>query len=93
MVAEYWRLGEDVQDALRGAGYEPGEVEGIAVDLHDLLQAADRVEQTLAPSVAEHADSARIGELMDELEHVRWHCEAALATLQDARDQILGQQG
>ena len=36
MVPEYWLLGEDLQDRIRGAGYDSPTVEGIAVDIHDL---------------------------------------------------------
>jgi hypothetical protein len=80
MVPEHWQLGEDVQDTIRRAGYESETVEGIAVDLHDLLQAADRIRVELAPVIlaAQGEELARlVGELKFELEHIRWHCESA----------------
>ena len=90
MVAEYWQLGEDVQDKVRAAGYESPEVEGIAVDIHDLLQAADRIREELAPRIVS-SDPAQIrqalADLKEELDHVRWHCDAATDYLDaDMRD-------
>ncbi|HTQ11716.1 MAG TPA: hypothetical protein VMI31_16770, partial [Fimbriimonadaceae bacterium] len=50
MVPEHWKLGEDLQDRIRDAGYESETVEGIAVDVHDLLQACDRIRDEIVPS-------------------------------------------
>ncbi len=81
IVPEYWNLGEDFQDEIRRAGYESESVEGIAVDLHDLLQASDLVRST----VESPADlSSKIDVLLFELDHIRWHCEAALEHLRNA---------
>lgn len=91
MVPEYWLLGEDVQDKVRLAGYETDTVEGIAVDIHDVLQAAIKIEQELAPAIlsADPAQMrARILELAEEFEHIRWHCEAAQEYLQAAAAKI-----
>ena len=90
MVAEYWQLGEDVQDAIRRGGYEAETVEGIAVDIHDLLQATEKIQRELAPALLKegHDLPARIRELAAELEHVRWHCDAAIEHLQAAERQI-----
>jgi hypothetical protein len=73
MVPEYWALGEAVQDRVRLAGYDHPEVEGIAVDLHDILQAADFI-RSFQPG-------ADLTSLQFELEHIRWHCDRALAYL------------
>ena len=93
MVAEHWVLGEAVQDAIITAGYEHPTVEGIAVDLHDLLQAADRIREVLGPQIVSgRADERReaLEELAFEFEHIRWHCDDALAYLASARQAISG---
>lgn len=77
MVAEYWVLGEAVQDKLIAAGYESETVEGIAVDLHDILQAAERINAVLAPSIvnSESVEDLRdaIAALRSEMDHLKWH--------------------
>ena len=91
MIPEHWQLGEDVQDKIRAAGYEAPEVEGIAVDIHDLLQAADRIRDDLAPQilVASPVDlTGLLEKLSAELDHVKWHCEAAMAYLKDAQSAL-----
>lgn len=91
MVPEYWLLGEDVQDKVRLAGFETETVEGIAVDIHDLLQAADKIEQELAPAILAAEPEAireRLLELAQEFEHIRWHCEAAQDYLRAAAEKI-----
>ena len=96
MVPEYWLLGEDLQDKIRAAGYDSPTVEGIAVDLHDLLQAAKRIEEELAPSIvaASPVDSARLIELMKalkfEFEHIAWHCNSATSYISKAIKEIEG---
>lgn len=91
MVPEYWELGEAVQDRIRQAGYEAPTVEGIAVDIHDLLQAADRLRNELGPSILA-ADSACVGvrlrEFASELRHVRWHCDSAIGFVEAAAGEI-----
>lgn len=85
MVAEYWQLGEDVQDHIRSAGYEPEGVEGIAVDLHDLLQAAEKIRDELAPAVlgaSGHVLADALIALQAEISHMRWHCDAAAEYLE-----------
>ena len=84
MMPEFWQLGEDLQDHIRGAGYEAPTVEGIAVDVHDLLQGAARIEEVLIPEVLGFYDStdqakliAKLEELKYEFGHIGWHCVAA----------------
>ena len=90
MVPEYWLLGEDLQDRIRGAGYDSPTVEGIAVDIHDLLQSAARIEQDLAAAIVKtpKGEQAKLLELMRELryefEHIGWHCENATQYLGNA---------
>lgn len=97
MVPEHWKLGEDLQDRIRDAGYESEAVEGIAVDIHDLLQACDRIRDEIAPAALQ-GDSAeltqQLKQLQFELGHIRWHTEAAethirkaLAVLEPANEQ------
>ncbi len=86
MVAEFWQLGEAVQDRLIEAGFESETVEGIAVDIHDLLQASERINSTLAPAILE-AKSAEelqtaIAALKWEMDHIRWHGQNASDYLQ-----------
>ena len=93
MVLEYWQLGEDIQDVVRQAGYEAETVEGIAVDVHDLLQAAAKIEQELGPAVVAAKDDpetlrARLRELAEEIAHVRWHCDAATTYLEAAESAL-----
>ena len=77
MEADYWELGEAVQDRIIHAGFESESVEGIAVDIHDLLQAADRIREKLGPAILAASDAAQLAEAMDALKfefgHVRWH--------------------
>jgi hypothetical protein len=87
MIAEHWRLGEDLQDRIRDAGYESESVEGIAVDVHDLLQACDRIRDEIIPAaLADEGDAlaGRLKELQFELSHIRWHTEAAESHLRKA---------
>jgi hypothetical protein len=88
MVQDYWVLGEKVQDAILEAGYEAKTVEGIAVDLHDLLQAADRIRTELAPDLLNGVTAEKLDTLRSELEHIRWHCDAGSAFLREAQQAI-----
>lgn len=94
MLPEYWSLGEDVQDHIARAGYQQDTVEGIAVDLHDLLQAADRIREELVPAILAASEptaiAAAIAELESEWRHIAWHCEAAQGYLARARLTIAG---
>ena len=87
MVPEHWKLGEDLQDRIREAGYEPDSVEGIAVDIHDLLQACDRIRDEILPG-ALRAGARSLHEhlrnLQSELAHIRWHTLAAERHLRQA---------
>jgi hypothetical protein len=82
--AEAWRLGEDVQEAIIRAGYRHPQVEGIAVDVHDLLQASERIRSELAPRVAA-GDLSALEELRFEFHHIGWHAAQAVAYLDAAR--------
>lgn len=81
MIAEYWQLGEAVQDRIISAGYEHENVDGIAVDIHDLLQAADRIKEELAKNVVEAQSpedlNTALEALRKEYAHIAWHCQAA----------------
>jgi hypothetical protein len=78
MHPEYWRLGEAVQDRIVAAGYDHQSVDGIAVDLHDLLQAADLIRTELAPEIVASEDlRAAVEKLRQEILHLKWHCNAA----------------
>lgn len=91
MEPEYWRLGEDVQDRVRALGYNPVTVEGIAVDIHDILQIADRIRLELAPRILE-ATAESVAEVLTEFSaeiiHLAWHCKSAEAYLADAHQTI-----
>jgi len=90
MVPEYWQLGEDIQDTIRKAGFETAAVEGIAVDVHDLLQAAEKIQKQIGPRLLLATDEERdelrgnLRELAFELDHIRWHCDAAIEFLDAA---------
>ena len=94
MVPQYWLLGEDLQDKIRAAGYDSPTVDGIAVDLHDLLQSAVRIQEELASAIVKlpAEDSPKLLELLRELKfefaHVGWHCESAVAYVSAAIDQL-----
>lgn len=95
MIPEHWLLGDDVQDKIRAAGYEAPEVDGIAVDIHDLLQSADRIRDELGPQILACSPEELAGlleQLAVEFDHVKWHCEAAAAYLADARERLEGSQ-
>jgi hypothetical protein len=84
MVAEHWRLGEDLQDTIREAGYESETVEGIAVDVHDLLQACDRIRDEIIPAAIASDLVTNLKQLQFELAHIRWHTQNADAHLRHA---------
>jgi hypothetical protein len=84
MVPEHWRLGEDLQDAIRAAGYESDAVDGIAVDIHDLLQSSDRIRDDIVPAAMKGDLSAELKRLEAELAHIRWHTLAAEAHIRNA---------
>jgi hypothetical protein len=90
MVPEYWQMGEDLQDAIRRAGFEADAVEGIAVDVHDLLQAAEKIRLLLGPRMLLASEEERndlrqvLRELAFEFDHIRWHCDAAVEFLDAA---------
>jgi len=97
MVEEYWLLGEALQDRILAAGYEQDKVDGIAVDIHDLLQAADLIRIELAQAVvgADSPEGLRqaIQRLRGEFHHVAWHgasgtryLDSALTFLEQAPD-------
>jgi len=91
MIPEHWLLGDDVQDKIRAAGYNAPEVDGIAVDIHDLLQSADRIRDELGPQILSCSPdelSGLLSQLATEFDHVKWHCEAAAAYLADAQAKI-----
>jgi len=92
MVPEHWLLGEDLQDKIRAAGYDSPTVEGIAIDLHDLMQAAARISEKLAPAIVAETDPAKLLALLEELRfefnHVAWHAQSATAFLGDALAQM-----
>lgn len=89
MIAEYWVLGEAVQDKLIDAGYGSETVEGIAVDIHDILQAAERINTVLAPGIvnSESEDDLvkAISDLRQEMDHLRWHGQNATSYLESLK--------
>jgi hypothetical protein len=92
MVEEYWLLGESLQDRILAAGYSQEKVDGIAVDVHDILQAADLIKSELAPAVLnattpEEFDSA-IERLKAELHHLEWHGGSGQRYLESVRSQL-----
>ena len=95
MMPEYWQLGEDLQDKIREAGYESPTVEGIAVDVHDLLQASALIEEDLIPKVLNQLDLRDREALIQKLEglqfefsHIAWHCNAAAEYLSAAIESL-----
>jgi hypothetical protein len=87
MVPEHWKLGEDFQDRIRAAGYDSDTVEGIAVDVHDILQAADRIREEIVPTAMTatgHEFSGELKKLQSEIAHIRWHTQSAEAFLRKA---------
>jgi len=77
MDFDYWKLGEALQDRLAEIGASSDGTAGIAVDLHDLLQAADRIRTELAPAILESPTPEAVKALKDELDHMGWHVETA----------------
>jgi hypothetical protein len=94
MVPEFWCLGEDLQDKIRAIGYDSPTVDGIAVDIHDLLQSATRIGEELASAIVATplADRQKLvdqlRELRYEFRHIGWHCEDAAQYLSSALDQF-----
>jgi hypothetical protein len=87
MVPEYWVQGEALQDRIVAAGYDHPSVDGIAIDLHDILQAADQIRAAIAPE-AEADLETTLRHLRFELGHILWHCQAGLAYLEAATAQL-----
>ncbi len=93
LIPEYWQLGEDLQDAIQAAGYSADEVDPLAVDVHDLLQAADVMREAIearleAAKADPEALRSLIADLRFEFEHVRWHAQSALNYLDAATDAL-----
>ena len=94
MVPEYWLAGEDLQDKIRAAGYDSPTVDGIAVDIHDLLQAAKRIEEEIVPMLADAglADREKFLQLLQELryefDHIAWHSASGTHYLDAAINSI-----
>ena len=90
MVPEYWLAGEDLQDKIRAAGFDATTVDGIAVDIHDLLQSAKRIEEEIVPMLGETGSADRekflqlLRELRYEFDHIGWHSASATQYLDDA---------
>jgi hypothetical protein len=87
MVPEHWKLGEDFQDRIRDAGYDSETVEGIAVDIHDILQATDRIRQEIVPAAMNatgHEFASELKRLQLEVAHIRWHTQSAEGFLRKA---------
>ena len=85
MVPDYWLLGEAIQDRIIAAGYDQETVDGIAVDIHDSLQAADLIEADLGPSLVKATTKEELQQailrLQNEFRHLEWHGKAAQAYL------------
>ncbi len=95
MMPEYWQLGEDLQDRIRVAGYDSPTVEGIAVDVHDLLQSSASIQEVLIPDVLGVFDTQDRAALIEKLKalkfefsHVGWHCVAAAQYLTAAIESL-----
>jgi len=95
MMPEYWQLGEDLQDRIRVAGYDSPTVEGIAVDVHDLLQSSASIQEVLIPDVLGVFDTQDRTALIEKLKvlkfefsHVGWHCVAAAQYLTAAIESL-----
>ncbi len=92
MVPEYWLLGEAAQDRIISEGYQQESVDGIAVDIHDLLQAADNIKEALAPAIVNASSKEALVEalkkLQEEIRHIAWHCDAAKTYLDEAASKL-----
>ncbi len=92
MVADYWLLGEAVQDRILEAGYDQETVDGIAVDIHDVLQAADLIRDHLAPAILNSSNHEELEEaikrLRHEFHHLEWHGQSGRRYLQSVLDQF-----
>lgn len=92
MIAEYWQLGEAVQDRILETGYDQETVDGIAVDIHDLLQAADLIRDSLAPKVLESSTREELHEAIErlnhEFHHLEWHAQTGQRYLKFVMDQL-----
>lgn len=95
MVEEYWLLGEAVQDRILSLGYRQEEVDGIAVDIHDILQAADLVKSEIAPAILGAGSpeelAAAIERLKFELCHLEWHGRSGQRYLESVQAQLAEQ--
>ena len=92
MVPEYWVLGEAVQDRIIAAGYEQDIVDGIAVDIHDSLQASAVIENELCPAIlnagSEEELLAAIAKLQEEYRHLEWHARSGQAYLESVTQKL-----
>jgi hypothetical protein len=91
---EHYQLGKDLKAALALAEEEVEMMGDIAIDLHDLLRAADKLRDVLAPQLiaakSEDRDELRklIREMAFEFEHVAWHCSAAVECLDQVSQKL-----
>lgn len=78
MVPEYWALGEDLMEEMRSAGLGGEALEAVAVDVHDILQAAEQIRAVLA---SPEALDSKLQVLRFEAAHLRWHTGSLISTL------------
>jgi len=87
-------LGREVSRALELAQEEVDTLGDIAIDVHDLLRAADKLRNVLAPRLIETDTKDRtelrrlIREMAFEFEHVAWHAQAAVETLDRVAEKL-----
>jgi hypothetical protein len=73
MVPEYWTLGEDLMEQMRSSGATIEGLEGVAVDIHDILQIADSIKSILA---SDAILEEKLQALRFEADHMKWHAES-----------------
>jgi hypothetical protein len=78
MVPEYWSLGEDLMEEMRVAGLGGSLLEGVAVDIHDILQIADDIQAVLR---SDRSLQEKVEALRFEARHLRWHSESLEASM------------
>jgi len=93
MVAEYWKLGEDIQDKILALGYSQETVDGIAVDIHDLLQASDDIRAVIGPAILEaeslESTAKQLDLLKQALHHIEWHCASGKRYIEAVQSQLV----
>lgn len=91
---EHWKLAVEVEQSLKLAQEETDSLTEISLDLHDLLQSADKLRHIVAPQIiscpGDDRDELRklLRAMAFEFEHIAFHAQAAVETLDKVAEKL-----